>query len=67
MCFLLKEARLARPCVLDEKTWLIESQSVRAVTSGRMAAVALHDEPVRGDLIFPSDTTMECNHLEKHK
>lgn len=37
----------------------------QAAKSGKMPLEGLHDEPVRGDLIFPSSTTMKRNRLQK--
>lgn len=38
----------------------------QATESDKMPAEGSHDEPVTGDLIFPSNATMKCNRLQKH-
>lgn len=37
----------------------------QAAKSGKMPLEGLHDEPVKGDFIFPLNTTMKRNRLQK--
>lgn len=38
----------------------------QAAKSGKMPLEGLHDEPVKGDLVFSSNTTVKHNCLQKH-